>query len=388
MAQDLVTRASALAAIDHVSASNTGNRDQEAIHMLKPAHCLSPAELVNAANIHASDGPGVVVQKLANVARDEIDSFDAPHARASRPPLGYGVTAPAGYVRADQAYDVQTLFADLQDVCAEAGAVGTVIGRHEMLMQKLFSIRDAVGQALNGYLPISAPPAEPMSALGEARPLPMCDAPKDGTVIQVFAQGTDFPHPMRWAEPMRNESHAETDTLEACWRLTWDDTQFQEFELLGWLPIPLYLGDTVLAASRAPTGPTDAVPVCPECDIAGCHHLRAPTPPLTGLFFNHAEIRLPKTGNAVDSPGLPGSWRVASLYSDVLLDARQYAATGRAMAASGEMLLILQKVAAKLGSRPYGTGSYLPKEIRDGVHAAIAKATKGSATIAPAQRGS
>ena len=48
---------------------------------------------------------------------------------------------------------------------------------------------------------------------------------------------------------------------------------------------------------------------------------------------------------------------------------------GRAMAASGEMLNALQAVAAKLGSRPYGTGSYLPKPIRDQVFAAIAMAT-------------
>lgn len=40
-----------------------------------------------------------------------------------------------------------------------------------------------------------------------------------------------------------------------------------------------------------------------------------------------------------------------------------------------EMLEALQAVAAKLGTRPYGTGSYLPKPIRDQVFAAIAKAT-------------
>ncbi|GLS13636.1 hypothetical protein [Hydrogenophaga electricum] len=42
----------------------------------------------------------------------------------------------------------------------------------------------------------------------------------------------------------------------------------------------------------------------------------------------------------------------------------------------GELLRALQLVAAKLGSRPYGTGSYLPKPIRDQVFAAIAMATK------------
>lgn len=40
-----------------------------------------------------------------------------------------------------------------------------------------------------------------------------------------------------------------------------------------------------------------------------------------------------------------------------------------------EMLEALHAVAAKLGSRPYGTGSYLPKPLRDQVFAAIAKAT-------------
>ena len=40
-----------------------------------------------------------------------------------------------------------------------------------------------------------------------------------------------------------------------------------------------------------------------------------------------------------------------------------------------EMLEALQAVASKLVSRPYGTGSYLPKPLRDQVFAAIAKAT-------------
>ena len=41
-----------------------------------------------------------------------------------------------------------------------------------------------------------------------------------------------------------------------------------------------------------------------------------------------------------------------------------------------EMLEALKAVAEKLGSRPYGTGSYLPKSIRDKVMAAIENATK------------
>lgn len=45
------------------------------------------------------------------------------------------------------------------------------------------------------------------------------------------------------------------------------------------------------------------------------------------------------------------------------------------IAAAPDMLAALQAVAQKLGSRPYGTGSYLPKPIRDVVFSAIAKAT-------------
>ena len=41
-----------------------------------------------------------------------------------------------------------------------------------------------------------------------------------------------------------------------------------------------------------------------------------------------------------------------------------------------QCLAALQAVADKLGSRPYGTGSYLPKSLRDQVFAAIDQATK------------
>lgn len=46
---------------------------------------------------------------------------------------------------------------------------------------------------------------------------------------------------------------------------------------------------------------------------------------------------------------------------------------------NSELLKALQAVAAKLGSRPYGTGSYLPRALRDQVIAAIANAP-GSAS--------
>ncbi|KAB2896786.1 MAG: 3'-5' exoribonuclease, partial [Burkholderiaceae bacterium] len=62
---------------------------------------------------------------------------------------------PPGYVLADQAMDVTQLYRDLQDVWAEANAVGTVIGRYPMLMAKLTRLRDAVGSARNGHLPIA-----------------------------------------------------------------------------------------------------------------------------------------------------------------------------------------------------------------------------------------
>jgi hypothetical protein len=48
-------------------------------------------------------------------------------------------------------------------------------------------------------------------------------------------------------------------------------------------------------------------------------------------------------------------------------------------AAAPAMLAALQAVAAKLGSRPHGTGSYLPKPLRDQVLAAISLADGGVA---------
>lgn len=47
----------------------------------------------------------------------------------------------------------------------------------------------------------------------------------------------------------------------------------------------------------------------------------------------------------------------------------------RLAASAPDLLAALQAVAVKLGSRPYGTGSYLPKPIRDQVFAAIERAT-------------
>lgn len=102
--------------------------------------------------------------------------------------------------------------------------------------------------------------------------------------------------------------------------------------------------------------------------------------PLNDCYFDGAHVRVPLYGPGID-PKFPESLPVATLRSDAMRDAAEYAATGRAMAAAGEMLEALQLVAAKLGSRPYGTGSYLPKPIRDKVIAAVEKATgtKGGA---------
>lgn len=69
--------------------------------------------------------------------------------------------------------------------------------------------------------------------------------------------------------------------------------------------------------------------------------------------------------------------------------AKKLAATPQAPAAAvapaaGEMLEALQLVASKLESRPYGTGSYIPKPIREKVHAAIANYLQTAAAVVPA----
>lgn len=63
--------------------------------------------------------------------------------------------------------------------------------------------------------------------------------------------------------------------------------------------------------------------------------------PLADMFFNGAQIRVPKTGACAESPDVPGSWPVATMHTDALHDARQFAVTGRAMAASSELLAAL-----------------------------------------------
>jgi hypothetical protein len=105
-----------------------------------------------------------------------------------------------------------------------------------------------------------------------------------------------------------------------------------------------------------------------------------PAKPAQGLFFNGSQIRMPLNAHTGISPDAPGSALVASIHTPAaVLGLAELSATGRAMAAAGEMLQALQVVAAKLGSRPYGTGSYLPKAIREMVTTAIAKATREEA---------
>lgn len=63
------------------------------------------------------------------------------------------------------------------------------------------------------------------------------------------------------------------------------------------------------------------------------------------------------------------------MFSDVRATCAELDADRTLIAAAPDMLAALHAVAQKLGSRPYGTGSYLPKPIRDVVFSAIAKAT-------------
>lgn len=96
--------------------------------------------------------------------------------------------------------------------------------------------------------------------------------------------------------------------------------------------------------------------------------------PMKNCFFNGANIRVPLQGPGIDSK-FPESLPVADLRTDAMRDVAELMATGHAMAAAGEMLEALLLVAQKFGSRPYGTGSYIQKPIRDKVFSAVKKAT-------------
>lgn len=113
--------------------------------------------------------PNVVSYDKDHFARQErefgtVAFYAAPRGEAAAQP-GW---VPARYVLADQAMDVRQLYADLCDVWAEAGAVDTPIGRHDVLMAKLTKLRDAIGGAVNAYIPL----AVPSPAAGAIEPLP------------------------------------------------------------------------------------------------------------------------------------------------------------------------------------------------------------------------
>ncbi len=75
------------------------------------------------------------------------------------------VAVPEGYVRADTAFSVRDLFDALCDLAAEANAVDTVIGRPDVLRQKLSALRDRVGAAPNGYICATpAPEQQPVES--------------------------------------------------------------------------------------------------------------------------------------------------------------------------------------------------------------------------------
>ena len=61
---------------------------------------------------------------------------------------------PAGFVKADQALHVETIFAELRDLWTEALAVDKATGRPVALRERIAKLRDAVGQAANGYIPL------------------------------------------------------------------------------------------------------------------------------------------------------------------------------------------------------------------------------------------
>lgn len=78
----------------------------------------------------------------------------------------------------------------------------------------------------------------------EDTPRPMATAPRDGTVVLVFVEGTDFPHPMCYAKSVRSRPYFAQPKGEA-WRMAWDDFAMRDEDLLGWLPAPTYSGEIV-----------------------------------------------------------------------------------------------------------------------------------------------
>lgn len=101
---------------------------------------------------------------------------------------------------------------------------------------------------------------------------------------------------------------------------------------------------------------------------------------LKGFYFDGSNIRVPNTGHCVESPDWPGSWVVAHLRTPNPYSTRDLAATGRAMAAAGEMLEALTNLHRVLLAMELENEADRPTEAEyqefiAGAGAAIAKAT-------------
>lgn len=79
------------------------------------------------------------------------------------------------------------------------------------------------------------------AVLQALEPRPMHSAPRDGTVILAFLDGTNYGQPVRYGKA---RNYAQRSRPEA-WRMAWDDTTLRDCDLLGWLPIPTYEGSAV-----------------------------------------------------------------------------------------------------------------------------------------------
>jgi hypothetical protein len=124
------------------------------------------------ANHHAAQYPSdenyAVIDSLSTeLSRRSKAAWESARAALTEQPAAPQTPVPKGYVKADQAYDALKLFEDLCDVVAEANAVDTVIGRPDVLRRKLSAIRDHIGHAANGHIPLRAAPqgvqAEPLT---------------------------------------------------------------------------------------------------------------------------------------------------------------------------------------------------------------------------------
>lgn len=137
-------RADLLAAIDELAALTEQPAPQQAGAMTAIASRNLRAYLIKASF-------------ASNVDREAALNCVSVLEEAAQPAAQPSV--PKGYIKADQAYDTRKLFDDLCDVVAEANAVDTVIGRPDVLRRKLNAIRDHIGHAVNGHIPLRAAPS-------------------------------------------------------------------------------------------------------------------------------------------------------------------------------------------------------------------------------------